>query len=271
MGKIKNGILVNGSKIGHATVVSDKIEKTGHVVPGYIMIPTSITIHNVGDDDVRGETWHKALHNANKYGEAGGYRTASWHVTVDYDKIYQSISFNRVAWHAGDGEYGKGNRHSIGIENCQYSRDKTKQKLVWENCAALCVELTKEYSIPTKHIVQHYYWTKKDCPYLLRHKRFGYDWTWYKDLVKSTKAGTIVADDKPSTPNTNKVVNPYMVRIITASLNIRTGPGTSYNKVGEVSKGDAFTIIEENAKGTWGKLKSGAGWICITSSYVEKV
>lgn len=272
MGKIKNGILVNGSKIGHATVVSDKIEKTGHVVPGYIMIPTSITIHNVGDDDVRGETWHKALHNANKYGEAGGYRTASWHVTVDYDKIYQSISFNRVAWHAGDGEYGKGNRHSIGIENCQYSKDKVKQRKVWENSAALCVEIMRAYPvIDLAHIVQHYYWTKKDCPYLLRHKRFGYDWTWYKDLVKSTKAGTIVADNKPSTPNTNKVVNPYMVRIITASLNIRTGPGTSYNKVGEVSKGDAFTIIEENAKGTWGKLKSGAGWICITSSYVEKV
>lgn len=272
MGKIKNGILVNGSKIGHATVVSDKIEKTGQVVPGYIMIPTSITIHNVGDDDVRGETWHKALHNANKYGEAGGYRIASWHVTVDYNKIYQSVSFNRVAWHAGDGEYGKGNRHSIGIENCQYSKDKDKQRKVWENSAALCVEIMRAYpAIDLAHIVQHYFWTHKDCPYLLRHKRFGYDWTWYKDLVKSTKAGTTVADDKPSTPNTNKVVNPYMVRIITASLNIRTGPGTSYNKVGEVSKGDAFTIIEENAKGTWGKLKSGAGWICITSSYVEKV
>ena len=272
MGKIKNGILVNGSKIGHATVVSDKIEKTGHVVPGLIMIPTCITIHNVGDDDVRGETWHKALHNANKYGEAGGYRTASWHVTVDYDKIYQSVSFNRVAWHAGDGREGKGNRHSIGIEHCQYSKDKEKQRKVWENSAALCVEIMRAYpAIDLAHIVQHYFWTKKDCPYLLRHKRFGYDWAWYKDLVKTTKAGTTVTDPKPPASNDTKVVTPYLVRIITASLNIRTGPGTSYTKVGEVTKGGVYTIVEENAKGTWGKLKSGAGWICITSSYVEKV
>lgn len=268
MGKIKNGILVNGSKIGHAKVVSDRIEKPGHAVPGYTMEPTSITIHNVGDDDVPGKNWYNALRSAN----LDGWRTASWHVTVDYDKIYQSVAFNRVAWHAGDGKNGKGNRHSIGIEHCQYSKDKEKQRKVWENSAALCVELMKEYPvIDLAHIVQHYFWTKKDCPYLLRHKRFGYDWTWYKNLVKTTKAGTTVADPKPSTSNTTKVIKPYMVRITAASLNVRTGPGTSYNKVGEITKGGVFTIVEENSKGTWGKLKSGAGWICITNDYIEKI
>ena len=265
---IKNGVLVHDSTIGHAKVVSNRIEKQGHAVPGYTMEPTSITIHNVGDDDVPGRNWYSALRSAN----ADGWRTASWHVTVDYDKIYQSVSFNRVAWHAGDGKNGKGNRHSIGIEHCQYSKDKEKQRKVWENSAALCVELMKEYPvIDLAHIVQHYFWTKKDCPYLLRHKRFGFDWTWYKDLVKSTKANTGTTTPKPSTSDNIKEVKPYVIRIIAASLNIRTGPGTAYAKVGEVNKGGAYTIVAENHAGTWGKLKSGVGWLCITSPYVVKL
>lgn len=61
----------------------------------------------------------------------------------------------------------------------------------------------------------------------------------------------------------------YVVRIIVDELNIRTGPSTSYEKVGEVHKGDAYTIIEE--KNNWGKLKSGAGWISLSNKYVEKI
>lgn len=255
---IKNHKLLHGCKIGHATVVSDRIEKPGHAVPGYTMEPSSITIHNVGDDDVPGKNWYNALRNAN----LNGWRTASWHITVDHDKIYQSVAFNRVAWHAGDGKNGKGNRHSIGIEHCQYSKDKEKQRKVWENSAALCVELMKEYPvIDLAHIVQHYFWTKKDCPYLLRHKRFGYDWTWYKKLVTEKQQ-----DIQKPTINEFK---PYIVKIIVDELNIRTGPGVDNDKVGELKKGDAYTIIEE--KNNWGKLKSGAGWINVSSKYVERV
>ena len=243
---VKNHKLIHGSTIGHAEVVVRNLMTSGKVVPGYSLTPTYITIHNVGDDDVPGVTWDKALHNANRLGAAGGYRIASWHVTVDYNKMYQEIPFNKVAWHAGDGANGKGNRHSIGIENCQYSHDKTKQRLVWENCAALCVELTKEYSIPTKNIV----------PYLLRHKRFGYDWTWFMNLVKGAKPVDIEFKS-------------YIVRVIIDELNIRTGPGVDNDKVGELHKGDAYTIVEE--KNNWGKLKSGAGWINVSSKYVERV
>ena len=52
-------------------------------------------------------------------------------------------------------------------------------------------------------------------------------------------------------------------------LNVRTGPGVDNDKVGELKKGDAYTIIEEN--NNWGKLKSGTGWINVSSKYVEKV
>lgn len=61
----------------------------------------------------------------------------------------------------------------------------------------------------------------------------------------------------------------FKVRITCSSLNIRSGPGTNYKIVGQVHKKQSFTIIEE--KNNFGKLKSGAGWICIDSDYVERV
>lgn len=62
---------------------------------------------------------------------------------------------------------------------------------------------------------------------------------------------------------------PYVVKIIVDDLNVRKGAGVSYDKVSEVHKGEAFTIIE--VKNGWGKLKSGLGWICISNKYVEKI
>ena len=59
----------------------------------------------------------------------------------------------------------------------------------------------------------------------------------------------------------------YKVKITTDVLNIRSGPGTSYDIVGSVKKGDTYTIVEEQKN--WGRLKSGAGWICL--DYTEKV
>lgn len=59
---------------------------------------------------------------------------------------------------------------------------------------------------------------------------------------------------------------PYLVRITADVLNIRSGPGTDYNRVGSIRDRGVYTIVEEsNGKGAtlWGRLKSGAGWISL--------
>ena len=61
----------------------------------------------------------------------------------------------------------------------------------------------------------------------------------------------------------------FIVRIICDSLNVRKGAGVSYDKVGELKKGDAYTIVK--VKNNWGKLKSGLGWISLGTKYVERV
>ena len=59
----------------------------------------------------------------------------------------------------------------------------------------------------------------------------------------------------------------YRIKSPDGVLNIRKGPGASYDKVGQVKNGEAYTITKIN--GSWGYLKSGAGWINL--SYTEKV
>ena len=79
--------------------------------------------------------------------------------------------------------------------------------------------------------------------------------------VKAYMAGTPVVN------NTTNTVGVY--KVIVDELNIRQGPGTSYPVKGVVKKGDAYTITQ--LSGSWGKLKSGAGWINVNAKYCTKV
>lgn len=54
---------------------------------------------------------------------------------------------------------------------------------------------------------------------------------------------------------------PYAVKIIVEDLIVRSGPGTSYRKVGIITDKGTYTIIDFSSN--WGKLKSGLGWICL--------
>lgn len=58
----------------------------------------------------------------------------------------------------------------------------------------------------------------------------------------------------------------FLVRVKIKDLYIRTGPGTNYSNKGFIKPG-VYTIVQTSGK--WGKLKSGAGWICL--DYTVKI
>lgn len=63
-------------------------------------------------------------------------------------------------------------------------------------------------------------------------------------------------------PVENKPVNDtFLVQVTADGLNIRKGPGTNYSITGVIKDKGVYTIVETND--TWGKLKSGAGWISL--------
>lgn len=66
---------------------------------------------------------------------------------------------------------------------------------------------------------------------------------------------------------------PFMVKVSIPDLNIRRGPGTNYDRIGQYTGVGVFTIMEvragQGSASGWGRLKSGAGWIAM--DYTSRV
>lgn len=78
------------------------------------------------------------------------------------------------------------------------------------------------------------------------------------DVTGVVKASFVKSKTTTAAPTT---FSSYLVKITTDVLNVRSGPSTSYKINTTVKNGDVYTIVGES--GGWGKLKSGAGWICL--------
>ena len=70
----------------------------------------------------------------------------------------------------------------------------------------------------------------------------------------------------PTTP-TAPASGSFKVKVTANALHIRAGSGTNYKIVGVIRDRGVYTIVQTS--GSWGKLKSGAGWICL--DYTKRV
>ncbi len=61
-----------------------------------------------------------------------------------------------------------------------------------------------------------------------------------------------------------------LYRVNVGELNIRKGPGTNYGTNGSITDNGTYTIVEIQ-NGSWGRLKSGAGWINVSTSYCSYI
>lgn len=105
-------------------------------------------------------------------------------------------------------------------------------------------------------------------------------------LANKTDVAFLIADGinkyfKPDSCETDKEQNKngneeylFRFRSVVSELNIRSGPGVEYDLKGCITDKSVYTITKtERAKdgGTWGKLRSGIGWVNVGASYVIKV
>lgn len=89
--------------------------------------------------------------------------------------------------------------------------------------------------------------------------------------VKNNTTTEKKEENKTSTNNvTNTSYTTGLYRVNVVDLNIRKGPGINYGIVGCIRDKGTYTITEIK-NGSWGKLKSGAGWINVHKSYCTKV
>ena len=149
--------------------------------PGRLNPCEFITIHETGNTSKGAGAKNHASYIKKKDTQV------SWHYTVDDKEIYQHLPDNEDAFHASDGA-GNGNRKSIGIEICVNSDGDFGQAC--ENAAELVRELMKKYGIPLHKVVQHNYWSGKNCPKTLR----AGGWADFLEMCKG-KEKTITLDE----------------------------------------------------------------------------
>lgn len=110
-----------------------------------------------------------------------------WHWQVDDHEAIQTHDHSFKIWNAGDGR-GKGNTESISIEICINLDGDYNQSV--ENGAKLAAMILKEENIPIERMVQHNYWTGKNCPEQIRACKNGICWSHFVEKVRGYLNGS---------------------------------------------------------------------------------
>ena len=140
-----------------------------------------LTIHQTGNTAAGANA--KAHHNLQARSGIG----YGWHWQVDDHEAIQTHDHDFKIWHAGDGR-GKGNTESISIEICVNLDGDYNQSV--ENGAKLAAMILKEENIDISRMVQHNYWTGKNCPEQIRACKNGICWSHFVEKVRSYLNGS---------------------------------------------------------------------------------
>lgn len=180
------------------TIIQQFIPKTRTLQrPGTAMTPLYITIHSTGNPA-------STAQNEADYVCYNSTRQASFHYVCDEKQIVQVLPTNEIAWHAGDGGSGTGNRKSVAIEICESGdRKKAVDNAVW-----LTKELMRDLRIDKAHIKQHHDWSGKDCPRILRNSAYikdGIDWAYFLAQIDAEEE-----EEEMTQEQFNKMMNAYL-------------------------------------------------------------
>lgn len=179
-------------------------------------------------------------------------KAASAHYGVNGKNIGCYVDEDNTAWHCGNFAY---NQRSIGIELANDGGSSTKWHVsdkTIETAIRLIADICKRNGIRelnytgdlAGNLCMHSWVVNTSCPGTYLKGKFKY----IADEVNKILSGT------------------FLVKVTVKDLYIRKGAGTNYKTNGFIKPG-TYTIVE--TKGNWGKLKSGAGWICL--DYVKRV
>lgn len=113
----------------------------------------------------------------------------------------------------------------------------------------------------------HRDYANKSCPGDYLYGKHSYIAKEVNKKLKSTSSTTSTTDSKPT--SAASASKEFKVKVIVNDLNIRKEPNANSDKVGCISNKGIYTITKTS--GSWGYLKSGAGWINISTKYVQKL
>lgn len=142
-----------------------------------------VCIHETDNTKKGSRANNHALLQAN-----GNSRQASWHWTVDDKEAIQSFTHDYQCWAAGS---TKGNNEAIHIEMC-VNADGDYIRTV-QNTAVLVAKILKDENLTINDVVQHNYYSGKNCPSKMRSTSAPIPWSSFLQMVK--------ANMQPAPPN----------------------------------------------------------------------
>jgi len=234
---------------------------------------TKIAVHYTGNP---GST---AIANRNYFDNLrytkGRYVSSNYIVGLD-GEVIRCVPDDEIAYCTN-----QANEYSISIETCHPKADGIFTDKTYVSLVELCAYLLKKYSLTADDLIRHYDVTQKQCPLAWSPTMYQSEtaanakWETFKmDVRICMSGGKITRNNTVDTGVTSIQGLPYKVRISSPDglLNVRKAPGTNNAVVCTVKNGEVYTIAQESTVGAtpWGKLKSGAGWINVSSSYVKK-
>lgn len=182
----------------------------------------------------------------------------TWHYSVDDTKAVQHYLHTTSCWHAGT---YNGNVQSIGIEMCVNSDGNYKKTL--QNTIELVQKLMKELNISVGNVVQHNYWSGKNCPTLLREGTHGMTWNQFIAGVKGQSTGS-AKPSKKEVPKGWDDVNKHgtiwkkeKATFVVGSEKIETRIGAPFRSV----KSGGFVKPKQKIKYDYVCLQDGHVWI----------
>lgn len=158
---------------------------------------------------------------------------------------------------------------------------------VYEKLIALCVDICQRngktkliwfgdkdtslnYSPKSNEMVLtvHRWFANKACPGDWLYSRLGDVANRVTTQLSGSSSGGTTGGESTSSGSGDYKTGMYKVNV--GELNIRKGPGTNYGTNGAITDKGTYTITEIQ-NGSWGKLKSGAGWINVSTAYCSYV
>lgn len=159
--------------------------------------PATYTIHSTGNLFSTAQNERDNLQN--------NVGTTSFHSVVDDKEVIRCVPFTNRCWHAGDStKKGGGNMSSLSLEICESGN--RHQTLL--NAIEVVAKDLKELGWGVERLRQHYDWSKKNCPRILRDSNL-WEWfvsevskkmndipEWSKESIQWAKENKILCDDE---------------------------------------------------------------------------
>lgn len=190
--------------------------------------------------------------------------SSNYCIGIDGD-IAMSVDESDRAW-TSSSAWNDNRAITIECGNVNNSTGEMTQK-TWDSLVALCVDICQRYGFRLSYtggkdgsLTEHRMFASTACPGAWLHARMGKLASEVNARLDG-KGVTHVTQPARVTAGDTGDKSSYLVKVTCDTLNVRKGPGTGYAKTGCIRDRGTYTIVE--TRGSWGRLKSGAGWICL--------